>query len=123
MGGEEHTVEDVSAKAIEDVTAWDTHFALKPAAAVYRNLVIDPTTTTWSSIPVPLSHYLLPNLEDEDGSGFFPEEAFSPAGEENQGERSFGEKKSYGGGGVAFIPFAGFEDWIKAQKPVYTVAY
>ena len=120
MGGEEHTVEDVSAKAIEDVTAWDTHFALKPAAAVYKNLVIDPTT---SSIDTPEDGAPFPNLEDEDGSGFFPEEAFSPAGEENEGERSFVEKKSYGGGGVAFIPFAGFEDWIKAQKPVYTVAY
>ena len=116
MGGEEHTVEDVSAKAIEDVTAWDTHFALKPAAAVYKNLVINPTT---SSIDTPEDGAPLPNLEDADGSGFFPEEAE----EENEGERSFVEKKSYGGGGVAFIPFTGFEDWIKAQKPVYTVVY
>merc|ERR1711874_544757 len=40
-----HTVRDVSAKAIEDVSAWDTHFALKPASAIYKNLVIDPTSS------------------------------------------------------------------------------
>ena len=28
------------------MSAWDTHYALKPAAAVYKNLVIDPTTST-----------------------------------------------------------------------------
>ena len=88
-------MEDVSAKALEDVTVWDTHYALKPATAVYKNLVIDPTT---SSTDNPENRVALPHLEDdiepeeEDGPGFF-------------------------------IPFADFEDWNKAQKPVYTVAY
>ena len=36
-------MEDVSAQAIEDVSVWDTHSALKPAAAVYKNLVINPS--------------------------------------------------------------------------------
>lgn len=95
VGGEENTVEDVSAKALEDVTVWDTHYALKPATAVYKNLVIDPTT---SSTDNPENRVALPHLEDdiepeeEDGPGFF-------------------------------IPFEGFEDWNKAQKPVYTVVY
>merc|ERR1712037_768018 len=60
VGRDEHTVEDVSAKAIEDVSAWDTHYALKPAAAVYKNLVIDPTT---SSVDIPEDGAPLPPLE------------------------------------------------------------
>ena len=60
--GKEHTVEDVSAEALEDVTAWDTHYALKPATAVYKNLVIDPTT---SSTDNPQNRVALPPLEDD----------------------------------------------------------
>ena len=46
-------MEDVSAQAIEDVSVWDTHFALKPAAAVYKNLVINPSDANQpESIPV-----------------------------------------------------------------------
>ena len=110
-------MEDVSAKALEDVTAWDTHYALKPATAVYKNLVIDPTT---SSTDNPEDGVALPPLED-DIEPDEDEDDVPGAGEENEGERSFSEKKSYGG--VTFIPFEGFEDWNKAQKPVYTVAY
>merc|ERR1711874_443998 len=75
VGEKQKTVEDVSAKAIEDVKAWDTHFALKPAAAVYKNLVInagqnggtdsDGSTRalprsiakTWSNVGVPFAGY------------------------------------------------------------------
>ena len=86
-------MEDVSAKALEDVTAWDTHYALKPATAVYKNLVIDPTT---SSTDNPQNRVALPPLEDD----IEPEEFFL---EED---------------GPGF-----FENLNKAQKPVYTVAY
>ena len=38
-------VEEVSASALEDVSAWATHEALTPANAVYKNLVIRPVTS------------------------------------------------------------------------------
>merc|ERR550539_700729 len=71
VGRDEHTVEDVSAKAIEDVSAWDTHYALKPAGAVYKNLVIDPTT---SSVDTPEDENPLPPV-DADGVPLPPPDA------------------------------------------------
>ena len=38
-------VEEVSASALEDVSAWATHEALTPADAVYKNLVIRPVSS------------------------------------------------------------------------------
>jgi len=38
-------VEEVSDSAIEDVSAWATHESLKPADAVYKNLVIEPASS------------------------------------------------------------------------------
>ena len=37
-------VEEVSVSALENVSAWATHKTLKPANAVYKNLVIEPAT-------------------------------------------------------------------------------
>ena len=111
-----------TAKAIEDVSAWDTHYALKPAAAVYKNLVIDPTSNDEDEDegllpPVIGDELLLPSDEDEG----LPAVEDNNFGTEEPAGRSFDRATS--NVGVPFIPFADFNDWINAQKRVYNVVY
>ena len=99
VAGVEHTEEDVSAPAVLDVSAWDTHFALTPAAAVYKNLVIDPTGNV---------NQVISPAESAESS------------DENSQVVAAGRSSVESNVGA---PFSMFNGWVNPQTPDYTIAY